>query len=98
MKLQDTSIEAIQERCINVVAEQINADPKTIDVDAEFDALGLDSVMAVSTTFHLEEFLGIELYPELLFEHTTIRKLANHLAGVSATARQHASVPTRAVA
>jgi acyl carrier protein len=43
--------------------------------------MGMDSAMAVYFLMALEEKLGVELPPELLFEHQTIAEVASHLAG-----------------
>jgi len=42
--------------------------------------MGLDSANSVFLIVELEDWLGLELTPELLFEHPTIRVLARHLA------------------
>jgi acyl carrier protein len=73
----------IRQRCVLFVAGLLSRSEGAIGADVEFDRLGLDSAMAVAMLFDLEEWLGIELSPSLLFEHTTIAKLAAHLAGES---------------
>jgi acyl carrier protein len=72
---------AIRDRCVDFVSRLLDEKKDAIDAEAEFDRLGLDSAMAVAMIFDLEEWLGVELSPSLLFEHTTINKLAGHLAG-----------------
>ena len=57
---------------------QVPADE--IDVEASFDELGLDSTSLVETAQRLEQSFKFELYPTLLFEHSTIRRLSAHLA------------------
>ena len=52
-----------------------------IGAEAQFAGLGLDSASSTYFIVELEEWLGIELDPELVFEHTTITALARHLAG-----------------
>ena len=74
---------AIRERCVTFVAQLLSEKKEAIDADAEFDRLGLDSAMAVAMIFDLEEWLGIEVSPSLLFDHTTISMLAGHLAAES---------------
>jgi acyl carrier protein len=86
---------AIRDHCVSFVAQLLNEKKEAIDADAEFDRLGLDSAMAVAMIFDLEESLGIELSPSLLFDHTTIAKLAGHLAGETAA---HAGVSPKRVA
>jgi acyl carrier protein len=51
-----------------------------IDPDAKFSRLGLDSVNSVTLILALEEWLGMELNPELAFDYPTLRKLSGHLA------------------
>jgi acyl transferase domain-containing protein/NADP-dependent 3-hydroxy acid dehydrogenase YdfG len=57
---------------------QVPAD--SIDVEASFDELGLDSTSLVETAQRLEQSFHVELYPTLLFEHSTVRRLAAHFA------------------
>jgi acyl carrier protein len=45
-----------------------------------FARMGLDSANSVFLIVELEDWLGLELTPDLLFEHPTIRELAGHLA------------------
>jgi len=54
-----------------------------IDPDAHFARLGLDSATSTYFIVELEEWLGIELDPELVFEHATIAELAHHVAGLA---------------
>jgi len=51
-----------------------------IDRKARFDRYGLDSSAAISVTVELEDYLGRELEPTLLYDHPTIAELARHLA------------------
>lgn len=77
----DANAAAITDRCVSFVARLLDEKKEAIDAEAEFDRLGLDSAMAVAMIFDLEEWLGIELSPSLLFDHTTIARLSAHLAG-----------------
>jgi acyl carrier protein len=45
-----------------------------------FARLGLDSANSVFLIVELEDWLGLELTPDLLFEYPTIGELARHLA------------------
>jgi acyl carrier protein len=49
------------------------------DPDASFAELGLDSVHAAHFIVELEEWLGVELDPELVYEHPTVAGLARHI-------------------
>lgn len=51
-----------------------------VDVTADFDRLGLDSTTLMSYLMTMEEWLGIELVPDIFFTHTTIASLSDHLA------------------
>ncbi len=99
MSQQGVTAAAIGEHCVSFVAGLLSESKKAIDPAVEFDRLGLDSAMAVAMIFDLEEWLGIELSPSLLFEHTTISRLAAHLAGDLAgtpNVPQAAAVPSPA--
>ena len=51
-----------------------------IEPNAKFARLGLDSAMLVYLLAGLEEWLGIEINPDVGFEYPTINELARHLA------------------
>lgn len=71
---------AIQDWCMAFVAKILHVSRDRIDPNVEVDRLGLDSSTAVALIMSLEEHLGIELMPELLFEYPTISGLSKHLA------------------
>jgi len=50
-----------------------------INPNVDFDRLGLDSAIAVSLLVDLEEWLGIEVSPSLLFEKTTLAEISEYL-------------------
>lgn len=62
-----------------LVAERLGCAPNDVDPDRGFYDLGLASVDLLGIARSLEERLGTELYPTLLFEYPTVRKLADHL-------------------
>jgi acyl carrier protein len=78
----ETTKNGIQLWCQNYLANLLSMPVDKLDPDAEFDDFGLDSAMAVAMVLELEEQLGIEIPPSLLFEHTTIAQLATHLGDV----------------
>jgi len=51
-----------------------------IAADATFAEMGLDSATSAYFIVELEEWLGCELDPELVFEYPTIAELARHIA------------------
>jgi len=70
----------IEQWCISYVAPLLDKPAERIDPNVEIDRLGLDSATAVALIMSLEEQLGIELMPELLFDYPTIASLSKHLA------------------
>jgi acyl carrier protein len=63
------------------VADLLGTQPEKINPNTEFDRFGLDSAMAVAMCLDLEEQIGIDIPPALLFEYTTIAELAGYVAG-----------------
>jgi acyl carrier protein len=62
------------------VAQSLQRPPERIDLDAKLSRLGLDSATAVHLMVAIEEWLGVELDPELAFDHPTLRRLAAAIA------------------
>lgn len=58
----------------DLVAAALMRDASTLDEDATFPSLGLDSLAAVDVVRRLEEALARELSSTLLYEHDTIAK------------------------
>ena len=71
---------AIQSWCVDYVSRIANMPVEQINPDVEIDRFGLDSAMAVALIMDLEERLGIELAPELLFDYPTLGGLSTYLA------------------
>jgi len=72
--------------------------PETLPTDLDFYELGLDSTQLLTLGTELQDRLGEELYPTLLFEQNTLELLADYLATnhAGATARlapAHSDVP-----
>ena len=63
------------------MAETLECDAGDVDVDAQFDQLGLDSLAVLIATGELAEWLDTELEAATLYEFPSIRKLSVHLAG-----------------
>ena len=71
---------AIRAWCTTYLAQTLELPAEEIGPEMRFVRLGLDSANAVHFIVELEEWLGIELEPELAFDHPTIAELARHLA------------------
>ena len=71
----------IREWCLEYVRRTV-ADPSiAVGPEIPFPQMGLDSATSAYFVVELEEWLGAELEPELVFEYPTIDQLAHHLAG-----------------
>jgi acyl carrier protein len=57
----------------------------TVDADAKFSRLGLDSAMIVYLMMELEERLDLELSPDDFYDYPTINTLSDYLAEKRAT-------------
>ena len=72
---------AIRDWCLDCIRRTI-ADPTiVVGPDIAFAAMGLDSASSAYFIVELEEWLGTELEPDLVFDHPTIAELAHHIAG-----------------
>lgn len=83
--LQRTEPEAerIEGWMVEHLARELRIDASQLDVTRTFDEYGLDSVAAVDLMSALEDWLGLELAPNLAYQHPSIRLLARHLARAS---------------
>ena len=80
MRAENTSEAAIRDWCVEYLARTLDLPDRTVDPEMTFARLGLDSANSVFLIVELEDWLGVELTPDLLFEHPTIGGLARHLA------------------
>ena len=81
MEPEKPSESAIREWCVKYLARTLDLPEQMVDPDAKFARLGLDSANSLYLIVELEEWLAIELTPDLVFEYPTIAELARHLAG-----------------
>ena len=80
MRAENPSEAAIRDWCVEYLARTLDLPQQTIDTEMTFAGLGLDSANSVFLIVELEDWLGLELTPDLLFDHPTIGELARHLA------------------
>ena len=71
----------IRDWCIGYLTRTLDNPALAIGPEARFTELGLDSATSAYFIVELEEWLGAELRPELVFEYPTIAELARHIAG-----------------
>lgn len=70
----------IRDWCIAHIAAMLGRPAGEIDPDARFARLGLDSATMINLIVAAEEWLGIEIEPDTIYEQRTVNALANHLA------------------
>jgi 3-oxoacyl-(acyl-carrier-protein) synthase/acyl carrier protein len=70
------SVEAYLRDQVGAVA---SIDPSEIDIHKGFYELGLDSADLLRLVRNIEKTVGLELFPTLLFEHSSIAQLALYL-------------------
>lgn len=70
----------IQAWIVAYIADLLEVDVDEIDVNIPFDRYGLDSSAAVGLTGDLEDWLGREINPTLLYDYPTVEALVQHLS------------------
>ncbi|MGK7894453.1 MAG: amino acid adenylation domain-containing protein, partial [Xenococcus sp. (in: cyanobacteria)] len=69
----------IQVWLIDYLAQELEIEPEAIDITVPFERYGLDSSAAIVLTGDLEDWLGCELEPELLFDYQSIAELTEYI-------------------
>jgi acyl carrier protein len=77
--------EQLSELCVISLANVLRIPKDTIEADAKFSRLGLDSAMVVYLMMELEEKLGLELSPDDFYDYQTVSDLSRYLAKKQAT-------------
>lgn len=72
--------EVIQGWIVDYVAQVLEIEPDQVDTQAAFDQYGLDSATTISLICYLEDLLGHELNPTLLYDLPSIAVLSQRLA------------------
>ena len=70
----------IVQLCVVSLANVLRVPSHSIQVDARFSRLGLDSAMTVYLQMELEDKLGLELSPDNFYDYPTVDKLCRHLS------------------
>lgn len=70
----------IRDWCLAYLKGTVDDPSIAIGPDASFAELGLDSATSAYFIVELEEWLGAELRPELVFEYPTVSALARFIA------------------
>lgn len=70
----------IRDFCLAYLRKNLDIPPEEIVPEANFARLGLDSGNSIHFLVGLEEWLGRELDPEVIYDHPTVADLARRLA------------------
>jgi acyl carrier protein len=70
----------IRDWCLDYVKRTCGDPSIAIGPDVTFAEMGLDSATSAHFIVELEEWLGIELDPEMVFDYPTIADLARYVA------------------
>ncbi len=69
----------IRDWCLDYIRRTVANDAVPVAPDLTFTEMGLDSATSAYFIVELEEWLGTELEPELVFEYPTISELARYI-------------------
>lgn len=69
----------IQTWLASYLAHLLEVEPNEVDIKIPFERYGLDSAAVIGLTGDMEEWLGFELDPTLLYDYPTIETLSQHL-------------------
>lgn len=78
--VKEISAPEIQDWIVTHIADLLEIESEEVDVTIPFDRYGLDSSAAVGMTGELEDWLGKEVEPILLYDYPTVEALARHLS------------------
>lgn len=70
----------IQAWIVSYVADLLEVDAEDLDITIPFERYGLDSSAAVGMTGDLEDWLGCEIDPTMVYDYPTIEAMVQHLS------------------
>ncbi len=76
------SITEIQSWLVSYLANLLGIDSDEVDVTIPFERYGLDSEAAIVMSGDLQEWLGYNLEPTLLFDYPTVADLGQYLGDI----------------
>jgi len=80
VKGQAPNEQQIQSWLIANISSVVEVDPQTIDIHKPLEYYGMDSMQAMHLSGDLEDWLGRQLSPTVVWDYPTIELLAHHLA------------------
>jgi acyl carrier protein len=69
----------IRDWCLAYLTRTVDNPFIPIGPDIPFPQMGLDSATSAYFIVELEEWVGVELEPELVFDYPTVTELARHI-------------------
>jgi len=72
----------IRDWCAAYLKTLVDDPSVEVDPEASFAQMGIDSAKSIHFVVELEEWLGLELNPEIVGDYPTFGELARHLAQV----------------
>ena len=80
---QRTEQPEMQEFIRACFARELGVAPAQIDVGARFSDYGVDSILAVRIVKSINQTLGTEMKPTVLFDYSSVRDLAGYMATIA---------------
>lgn len=77
---QTPSKKEIETWIVSYIANLLEVDSEDVDTTIPFERYGLDSSAGVGMTGDLEDWLGCEIDPTLIYDYPTIEALVQHLS------------------
>jgi acyl transferase domain-containing protein/NAD(P)-dependent dehydrogenase (short-subunit alcohol dehydrogenase family)/acyl carrier protein/SAM-dependent methyltransferase len=75
----------IEERLRTVISRALKMQPGELDPDARFADMGIDSLQGLQVLDAINRAFGLELQVQTMYDHSSVRDLARHLATRSLT-------------
>lgn len=63
----------------NKISAELGIPLEEIDIDIEFINFGMDSVNAIFILQHIENFIGAEINPLIMWDYPTIATFSRHI-------------------
>jgi acyl carrier protein len=77
---EEAMVAEIQAWLTSYLANLLGLSPEEVDITVPFERYGLDSQSAVVLSGDLQDWLGCDLDPVLLFDYPTIEAVSTYLA------------------
>ena len=80
LAVKEITATEIQEWIVAYLADLLTIEPEEVDVTISLERYGLDSSAAVVLTGDLQDWLGTEINPTLLYDYPTVEAVVQHLS------------------